>query len=155
MFEDLEAQASFRPANEDLIATLVGETRSARIGLGAEGIVVSNLVFGKDFLLGLGAQSVYVFPFAAIEQLELRPSGGQKPKRVELRLPEWLNRNGSNLRMILRLRHSSESLAARLVTCDTNWLLLEAHENMNQLIVGLKSVRLIELVPVDNFGGAS
>jgi hypothetical protein len=154
MFEDLEAQASFRPSSENPIACLLAESRSARVGWGAEGIVVTNLVFGKDFLLSLSAQSVFVLPFAAIEQLELRSAGGQVSRRVDLRMREWLNLNWAHFQMALRFRHSSESISARFVDCDEDWLLIETCEDMKQILFGLKSVGLIELVPVDSFGEA-
>ena len=116
--------------------------------------MVTNLVLGKDFLLSLGAQSVFVLPFAAIEQLELRSAGGQVSRRVELRMKDWLNRNGADFQMTLSFRHSPESITARFVDCDSDWLLIETREDMKQSLGGLKSVGLIELVPVDNFGEA-
>jgi hypothetical protein len=152
MFEDLEAQASFRPSGENTISKLLAESRSARIGWVAEGIVVKNLVFGKDFLLSLGAQSIFVFPIPAIERLELRSAGGHVSRRTGLRMRDWLNRYGTSFQITLSFLHSPESITARFVDCDADWLLIETHEDMKQILVGLKSVGLMELVPVDNLG---
>jgi hypothetical protein len=153
MFEDLEAQAAFEVGGKTALAQAIGESRSARVVLGAEGIGVTNLVFGNDFLLALSSRSLVAIPFGSIERLELSSVGDEPSKTLAVRLFDWLSSSTASMRMTLSFRLSGDRVIGQLLECDPRWLLVESINDAAAHLVRLKSIKLIELVPVDSFDG--
>ena len=152
MFEDLEAEASFDFGGKTALARAIGESRSARVAVGAEGIVVTNLVFGADFLLALGARSLVAIPYGSIERLELSPVGAESSKRLDVRLVDWLGNSTASMRTTMTFRLSGDRIVGQVVECNPKWLLVESIDDAAEILVSVKSIKLIELVPVDSFG---
>jgi len=114
---------------------------------------VTNLVFGNDFLLALSSRSLVAIPFGSIERLELSSVGDEPSKTLDVRLFDWLNSSTASMRMTLNFRLSGDRIIGQLVECNPRWLLVESINDAAAHLVRLKSIKLIELVPVDSFDG--
>ena len=151
MFEDLEAEATFEPTRDSVIAQMLGAASAARIVVNAEGIVVSNLVFGKGFVMGLSQAGLVLVRLGAIAAFEPGTSrlGGVAPLTIGLKFWQWLAENAIGQQVKLSVLGSSRASVGQLVGCEKMWLAMGGPDGA-RILISTRSISMVELVPVNN-----
>jgi hypothetical protein len=154
LFEDLEAEAAFEPERDSVVTQMLGAASAARIIVNAEGIVVSNLVFGKGFVMGLSQTGLLLVRLGAIAALEPGTSrlGSFGPLKVGLRLWQWLAENAIGHQIRVCVLGSSQTSIGQLVACENKWLAIERLEG-DRFFIATRSIAAVELVPVNKHEG--
>ncbi len=149
MFEDIEAQVLLENQNHAGIAELIASARSARIVVNGEGIVVTNLVFGRDFSLATHRDAVIAVLYARIESIEVLAVYDSARAKANVRLHEWVSQ--TLIGRMVRVRvGSADGPMGVVFDCDRDWLLIERASDSTKCLVSMRSIFALEVRAVHN-----
>ena len=151
MFEDIEAQVVFEDQGQSGIADLLASTRVARIVVNAEGIVVTNMVFGRDFLLATNRDTVVAVPICRIELLEVLTVYDSARSPSTIRLHQWISQTLVGRSVRIRAGLADAAMAGEVIDCDKDWLLVEQVDGSTKSLVSMRSILVIEIKAVHNY----
>jgi len=157
IFEDIEAQAAYTPPIAGKLQNLFASASNARIvlsnsnpGINSEVWILSNLVFAKDFLMGLSDRGLVLVSRRAIQQLELASSGlsVNEAATVNRSFAQWASEHLETERLAIRLGGGRDLLVGVLLECTKQWLLLQ-NDDGDQILVPTSSIAVVQLLPVN------